>query len=45
MKADIDDILIRCCLLGKQIAFGENVKDICDKYEEFLKTKVLPTEI
>jgi len=30
---------------GKQIAFGENVKDICDKYEEFLKTKVLPTEI
>ena len=30
---------------GKQIAFGDNVKEICDAYEEFLKTKVLPTEI
>ena len=25
-KADIDDILIRCCFLGKQIAFGRKVK-------------------
>ena len=30
---------------GKQIAFGDNVKEICDEYEKFLKTKVLPTEI
>ena len=30
---------------GRQIAFGDNVKEICDKYEEFLKTKVLPTDI
>ena len=30
---------------GKQIAFGDNVNEICDAYEEFLKTKVLPTEI
>ena len=30
---------------GKQIAFGDNIKEICDKYEEFLKTKVLPTNI
>lgn len=29
---------------GKQIAFGET-KPICDKYEEFLKTKKLPEKI
>ena len=28
---------------GKQITFGDNVSQICDKYEEFLKTKILPT--
>ena len=28
---------------GEQIAFGENVKEICDAYEVFLKTKILPT--
>ena len=27
---------------GKQIAFGDKVDEICDKYEEFLKTKKLP---
>ena len=27
---------------GRQIAFGSDVKGICDKYELFLKTKVLP---
>ena len=30
---------------GKQIAFGDNVNEICNAYEEFLKTKILPTEI
>ena len=30
---------------GNQIAFGNDVKHICDKYEEYLKTKVLPKEI
>lgn len=30
---------------GNQIAFGDDVKGICDKYEEYLKTKVLPTNI
>ena len=30
---------------GNQIAFGNDVKYICDKYEEYLKTKVLPKEI
>ena len=28
---------------GNQIVFGDDVQGICDKYEEFLKTKVLPT--
>ena len=28
---------------GCQIAFGDNVNEICDKYEEYLKTKILPT--
>ena len=28
---------------GKQIAFGSDVKEICDAYELYLKTKVLPT--
>ena len=28
---------------GKQIAFGDDVKGICDMYEQYLKTKVLPT--
>ena len=27
---------------GKQIAFGDDVKLICDEYEKYLKTKVLP---
>ena len=27
---------------GKQITFGDDVKGICDDYEEFLKTKVIP---
>ena len=30
---------------GKQIAFGDDVKGICDAYEKYLTTKVLPTEI
>ena len=30
---------------GNQIAFGDNVKEICDAYEKYLVTKVLPTEI
>ncbi len=30
---------------GKQIAFGDDVKGICDAYERFLKDKILPTEI
>ena len=29
---------------GNQIAFGDNVKEICDAYEKFLKDKVLPTK-
>ena len=29
---------------GKQIAFGDNVKEICDQYEKFLKDKILPTQ-
>ncbi len=28
---------------GRQIAFGDDVKGICDAYEEYLRTKVLPT--
>ena len=27
---------------GEQIAFGDNVNEICDEYENFLSTKVLP---
>ena len=27
---------------GRQITFGDDVKGICDDYEEFLKTKILP---
>ena len=27
---------------GKQIAFGDDVKGICDAYEKFLQTKILP---
>ena len=30
---------------GKQIAFGENVKEICDAYEKYLATKQLPDKI
>jgi len=30
---------------GTQIAFGDDVNGICDAYENFLKTKVLPTKI
>lgn len=30
---------------GNQIAFGSDVKGICDAYEKFLETKILPTEI
>ncbi len=28
---------------GNQVAFGDDVKGICDEYEQYLKTKVLPT--
>ena len=27
---------------GKQIAFGDDVKGICDQYEKYLNTKILP---
>lgn len=27
---------------GRQVVFGDDVKGICDAYEEFLRTKVLP---
>lgn len=27
---------------GRQITFGDNVKEICDDYEVYLKTKVIP---
>jgi len=30
---------------GRQVTFGDDVKRICDAYEEYLKTKVLPTTI
>ena len=30
---------------GKQIAFGDNVKEICGQYELYLKTKKLPDNI
>lgn len=30
---------------GKQVAFGDNVKAICDAYETFLKTKKLPQSV
>ena len=30
---------------GRQIAFGDNVKEICDAYETFLKTKEIPEKI
>ena len=30
---------------GEQIAFGENVGEICDAYEKFLYTKTLPEKI
>lgn len=30
---------------GNQIAFGDDVKKICDAYEKYLTTKILPTEI
>ena len=30
---------------GRQIAFGSDVKGICDAYENFLQTKVLPTDL
>ena len=30
---------------GKQVAFGDNVEKICDAYEAYLKTKVLPTSV
>jgi ABC-2 type transport system ATP-binding protein len=30
---------------GEQITFGDDVKGICDAYEEFLKTKKLPDNI
>ena len=30
---------------GNQIAFGDNVKEVCDAYEKYLTTKQLPTEI
>ena len=30
---------------GRQITFGSDVKKICDAYEKYLQTKVLPTDI
>ena len=30
---------------GRQIAFGDNAEKICSAYENFLSTKILPTEI
>ena len=30
---------------GNQIAFGDDVKKICDAYERFLQTKELPTDL
>ena len=30
---------------GRQVTFGDDVKRICDAYEEYLRTKVLPTTI
>ncbi len=30
---------------GKQITFGEDVKQICDAYEKFLTDKILPTNL
>ncbi|MBQ8719992.1 MAG: ABC transporter ATP-binding protein [Clostridia bacterium] len=30
---------------GEQVTFGDDVKGICDAYEEFLRTKKLPTNI
>ena len=30
---------------GRQIAFGSDVKGICDAYENYLQTKVLPTDL
>ena len=30
---------------GKQVAFGSDVKRICDAYEKFLSDKVLPTDL
>lgn len=30
---------------GRQIAFGDDVKGICDAYEKFLQDKVLPTNL
>ena len=30
---------------GRQVTFGDDVKRICDAYEEYLKTTILPTNI
>ncbi len=30
---------------GKQVTFGDDVQHICDVYEQFLKDKILPTDI
>jgi ABC-2 type transport system ATP-binding protein len=30
---------------GRQVAFGDDVKGICDAYEKFLQDKVLPTNL
>ncbi len=30
---------------GKQVTFGDDVKKICDAYEQFLKDKILPTDL
>ena len=30
---------------GNQVTFGDDVKKICDAYEKFLSTKVLPTDL
>ena len=30
---------------GRQVTFGDDVKGICDAYENYLKTKILPENI
>ena len=30
---------------GRQVAFGDDVKGLCDAYEKFLQDKILPTNL